>query len=188
MFCNIMVLPALGGETMRPRWPLPMGATRSMVRAVMSSVLPLPISSPSRFWAKSGVKFSNRIFDLGVLGPVEVDVVDLEQRKVALAVLGRADLAGDGVAGAQGEAADLAGGDIDVVRAGQVGGVRGAQKAEAVRQDLQHAVAGDVLAAFGLGLEDGEDQVLFAGAADAFDLHGLRQLDQFGHRRLFQFG
>src|SRR5438445_299197 len=23
MFCNIMVLPALGGETMRPRWPMP---------------------------------------------------------------------------------------------------------------------------------------------------------------------
>jgi hypothetical protein len=26
MFCSIMVLPALGGETIRPRWPLPIGA------------------------------------------------------------------------------------------------------------------------------------------------------------------
>ena len=45
MFCSSIVLPAFGGETIRPRWPLPMGATRSMVRAVRSSVLPLPRSS-----------------------------------------------------------------------------------------------------------------------------------------------
>ena len=31
----IVVLPALGGDTMRPRWPLPIGATRSTMRAVM---------------------------------------------------------------------------------------------------------------------------------------------------------
>ena len=42
MFCSSIVLPAFGGETIRPRWPLPIGATRSMVRAVRSSVLPLP--------------------------------------------------------------------------------------------------------------------------------------------------
>ena len=29
------VLPALGGDTMRPRWPLPIGEIRSMMRAVM---------------------------------------------------------------------------------------------------------------------------------------------------------
>jgi hypothetical protein len=57
---------------------------------------------------------------LGRFGPVEVDVVDLEQGELALAVLRRTDLAGDGVAGAKPEAADLAGGDIDVVRTGQV--------------------------------------------------------------------
>jgi len=34
MACRTMVLPALGGDTMRPRWPLPIGATRSMIRAV----------------------------------------------------------------------------------------------------------------------------------------------------------
>ena len=30
-----VVLPALGGDTMMPRWPLPIGQTRSMIRAVM---------------------------------------------------------------------------------------------------------------------------------------------------------
>ena len=32
--CRMIVLPALGGETMSPRWPLPMGETRSMIRGV----------------------------------------------------------------------------------------------------------------------------------------------------------
>ena len=32
--CRTIVLPALGGETIRPRWPLPIGATRSMIRVV----------------------------------------------------------------------------------------------------------------------------------------------------------
>ena len=60
MFCNSMVLPALGGETIRPRCPLPIGATMSMMRAVRSSVLPLPCSSFNRSVGNSGVRFSNR--------------------------------------------------------------------------------------------------------------------------------
>ena len=32
--CRTIVLPALGGETMSPRCPLPMGETRSMIRGV----------------------------------------------------------------------------------------------------------------------------------------------------------
>ena len=32
--CSTIVLPALGGATIRPRWPLPIGATRSMIRVV----------------------------------------------------------------------------------------------------------------------------------------------------------
>jgi hypothetical protein len=54
---------------------------------------------------------------------VEVDGVDLEERKIALAFLGRADLALDGVASAQAEATDLAGAHIDVVRPRQVVGL-----------------------------------------------------------------
>ena len=44
---------------------------------------------------------------LDVLRILEIDEIDLEQREVALAVLGTADLAFDGVAGAQREAPDL---------------------------------------------------------------------------------
>ena len=32
MACIIIVLPALGGLTMRARWPLPIGAIRSTMR------------------------------------------------------------------------------------------------------------------------------------------------------------
>ena len=46
IFFRTVVLPALGGDTMRPRWPLPMGATRSMARPVMES-LPCSITRRS---------------------------------------------------------------------------------------------------------------------------------------------
>ena len=32
-----VVFPALGGETMSPRWPRPMGAMRSMIRRLVSA-------------------------------------------------------------------------------------------------------------------------------------------------------
>jgi hypothetical protein len=91
----------------------------------------------------SGVRFSNRILFLRRFRRFAVDLVDLDQREVALAVLGRADLALDGVAGVQVEAADLARADVDVVGAGQVRGVGRAQEAEAVGQVSSDAVAED---------------------------------------------
>ena len=38
IFLSTVVLPALGGETMSPRWPLPMGDTRSIARPVIESL------------------------------------------------------------------------------------------------------------------------------------------------------
>ena len=43
--CSTIVLPALGGDTIRPRWPLPIGATRSMTRVVR---MPGSVSRRSR--------------------------------------------------------------------------------------------------------------------------------------------
>ena len=54
-----VVLPALGGETMSPRWPLPMGASRSTMRGVRS-VFPSIVSMLSFSSGKSGVRSSNR--------------------------------------------------------------------------------------------------------------------------------
>src|SRR5690606_21160201 len=105
---------------------------------------------------------------LGRLRRLAVDGVHDVERDVALAILRAADAAGDVVAGTQVEAADLAGRDVDVVRAGQVAGVGRAQEAVAVRQDFQHAVAGDALWMPGQDLEQGEGDVLLAHARHAF--------------------
>ena len=54
--CMIMVLPALDGETIRPRWPLPIGQIRSMIRPI--SWLGV-VSSLSRSCGYSGVSLLN---------------------------------------------------------------------------------------------------------------------------------
>src|SRR5690242_14504918 len=83
-----------------------------------------------------------------VFRTVEVDGVDLEQREITLAFLWRADLANDGVTGAQCETTDLARRDVNIVWAGEIGSVSGAQEAEAVLENIQHAITGDFLTAF----------------------------------------
>jgi hypothetical protein len=83
---------------------------------------------------------------LGGFRRFAVDLVDLDQGEIALAVLGRAHFAFDGVAGVQVEAADLRRRDVDVVGGRHVAGVGRAQEAEAVRQHFQGAIAEDLFA------------------------------------------
>jgi hypothetical protein len=141
-----------------------------MTRAVRSSEEPFSCSRRSRSSGCSGVRFSNRILFLASSGAWKLMVSDLEQREIALGLLGRADLAGDGVAGPQVEAADLAGRHVDVVRARHVGAVGGAQETEAVLQDLHHALAGDVLAFLGLGLQQWRKMMSCFLARDMFSM------------------
>jgi hypothetical protein len=114
----------------------------------------------------------------GRLGLLEVDRLDLEEREVAFALLGRTDLSGDRVAGAEVEASDLRGGDVDVVRAREVVLVRCAQEPESVRERLEHALREDLPLLLGLRLEDGEDQILLAHAGGVLDVHVFRQLGE----------
>ena len=72
-----------------------------------------------------------------LVGRLEVDRLDLDQREVALAFLRRPDLPGHRVAGLQVELADLRRRDVDVVGARQVVVVGRAQEAEAVRAALR---------------------------------------------------
>ena len=116
------------------------------------------------------------------LGRLEVDRVDLEQREVALALLGRADLARHRIAGAQAETPDLRGRDVDVVGAGEVVLVRRPQEAEAVRQRLEHALGVDLALLRRLRLEDLEDQVLLAKPRGILDAERLAELRQLLHR------
>ena len=56
MFCSVIVLPAFGGETIRPRWPLPIGATMSIRRPVSLFGV---VSCFSRSCGYSGVSLAN---------------------------------------------------------------------------------------------------------------------------------
>src|SRR5207237_369002 len=123
-----------------------------------------------------------------LLGRLEVDRLDLEEREVSLGVLGRTDLAGDGIAGAQVEAPDLGGRHVDVVRARQVVVVGGAQEPEAVRQHLQHALGVDEPVLLGLRLEDLEDQLLLAQPAHALDVELAGDGVEVGDRLFLEFG
>ncbi len=125
---------------------------------------------------------------MGRLGTVEIDLIHFQQSEIALAFLGGADASRDRVAGAQTEAPDLAGRDVNVIRTGQIGTVPRTQEAVAVLQDLHHAISGNLIPVLGGLLEDREDDVLFAGAGGAFDIHRLSQSDKLGCGHFFQVG
>ena len=57
IICMRTVLPVRGGATIRPRWPLPMGVSRSMTRIL--TLFLLLVSSTRRSFGNSGVRFSN---------------------------------------------------------------------------------------------------------------------------------
>jgi len=120
-------------------------------------------------------------------GRVAVDLVELGEREVAFAILRRAHFAFDHVAGVQVEAADLAGRDVDVVRAGREAGVRAAQKAEAVGKHLEHAVGEHLFARTRTLFDDGKHQLLLAHAASVFDLKGFCLLEDFRHVLCLEF-
>ena len=69
---------------------------------------------------------------------------------------------------------------------GEVRALGRAQEAEAVLQDLEHAVAVDVLAVARMRLQDREDDVLLARARQVLDPHRLDDLQQFRDRLVLQ--
>jgi hypothetical protein len=64
---TIVVLPALGGETIIPRWPFPIGESRSIIRAVMLLGSP-SISMRSFSSGNSAVRSSNFGLVLAISG------------------------------------------------------------------------------------------------------------------------
>ena len=113
---------------------------------------------------------------LGGLGIDAVDRLDAQQAPVLLAFLGRAADARHAVAGAQAEAAHLAGADVDVVRAGHEAAT--AHEAEAILDDVQDAGGELLAAALDLALEDPLDEGVLAHVVGARDLQVAADLDQ----------
>ena len=107
---------------------------------------------------------------------LEVDRFDLDQGEVAFTFFRRTHLAGNRVAGAEIESADLRRRDVDVVRPREVVVFGRAQKSEAVRQTLQHAFGEDQAALLRLRLQHGKNQILLAHAGGVFHAQVLGQL------------
>src|SRR5260363_204530 len=153
------VLPDLGEATIRPRWPLPIGAIISMMRPVLFSS---PRKSRSRIKGVSGcsgVRFSNMILCFG-LRRKTVDLVNLDQREIALAVFRRAHFALNRIAGMQIKAPDLRRADINIIRACQIGSFRRTQKPKPVGQNFKRAIAENGLASARAFFQNGKHQFL----------------------------
>ena len=177
MDCRIMVLPVRGGATIKPRWPLPTGQRRSSTRPVMFSLVVSILRRPCGIERRQVVEEDFVARDFGIF---KVDGFDFDQREVTLAILGRTHLAGDGVAGAEIELADLRRRNVNVVRAGEVVVFRRAEKSESVGETFEDAFGEDQTIFLRLGAEDLEDQLLFAHAAGAGDIQFLGDLGEVG--------
>ena len=183
--CSTMVLPVRGAATIRARWPLPRGVIRSMTRVVRFSGVGLELDLVLGVERREVLE-EDALFAAG--RRLEVDRLDLDQREVALALLRRPDLPGHRVAGVQVELADLRRRHVDVVGAGQVVVVGGAEEAEAVGQHFEHALGEDQAALLGAGAEDLEDQLLLAHARGAGDVEVPRHLGEGRDAHLLERG
>src|SRR3990172_6979478 len=145
------VLPALGGETISARWPLPSGLTRLISRVEIGSPL-------GRLW----------------IDPI--DRLDPHQAPVLLAVLGLADGAAHAVARAQAETPDRRRRDVDIVQAGHK--AVPAQEAVAVVDDVEDAGHVDRATTLDLALQDALDQVVLAHLGRVGEAQLAADMDQ----------
>lgn len=70
-----------------------------------------------------------------------VDAIHFYQCEIAFAFLGCANFTLNGVAGMQVEAPNLRRGYVNIIRTGQIGSIRRAQKTETILQNFQGAIA-----------------------------------------------
>ena len=115
-----------------------------------------------------------------LLGILEIDRIDLEEREIPLAFLRPPDRPVDGVARAKAEAADLAWRDVNVVGTGQIIRIGRAQEAEAVLQHLDDAGADDLHLPRRELFENREHELLLAHGARVLDLKFLGECDELG--------
>ncbi|GFO80524.1 MAG: hypothetical protein A49_01510 [Methyloceanibacter sp.] len=121
-----------------------------------------------------------------LLGVLEIDRVDLEKCEIAFALFRAPDLPFDRISGPEAETPDLGRRDIDVVGPGQIVRIGRSQEAEAVLQNLDHALAGDVHVAGGELLENREHQLLLAHGVRVFDFDFFREAQKLRGRFSFQ--
>ncbi len=126
-----------------------------MTRAANSSGV---VSRTRRRFGCSGVRSSKTGAAGALVRGLAVDQLDLHQGEVLLPFDRQANRPLDHQAGAQPDAANLAGGDVDVFRRGQVVVGGAAQEAVAVRQHFEGAGAADDFAALDLPADDADNR------------------------------
>ncbi len=163
-----MVLPVRGGALISPRW---------LGRFHLQAALGI---KRRQVIEEDLVARDFRVF--------KIDGFNFNQREIAFAIFRRAHLAGDRVAGAEVELADLRRRDVNIVRAGEIVVFRSAQKSESIGETLEDAFGEDQTVLFGLRPEDLEDQLLLAHAARAGNVQFLGDLGEVGDVLFLQLG
>jgi len=114
---------------------------------------------------------------------IEIDLGKAGERKIAFAIARGADFAFDGITRPQAPFAHLIGGDVDIVRPGEVIRLGRAQEGKAVLQHLDRADAHDLFVIFlilGQFAQDAEQQILTTHGRGAFNAQFFGHRDQFG--------
>jgi hypothetical protein len=127
-------------------------------------------------------------FFLRLVRVLGVHGLDLEQREEFFLLLRRTDLAGDEISGLQIEPADLRRRNVNVLRAGQIIETLRPQKAEAFRQNFQHALGKQHARALGVFLEDVENDLVLAHRAEILHAQFPGHAVQLAHLHRLQFG
>lgn len=97
-------------------------------------------------------------------------------------------MAGDSGPGAETEASDLAGADVDIVGAGEVVVVGAAEEAESIGENFECAFSEHESIEAGAFLEDSEDEVLFFEPVNFGELILFGDGDQVFHGHALEFG
>ena len=161
---RMVVLPAFGGDTMRPA--LALAQRGDDVHDPGGQLVRCGLQTEALVGEQRGQRFEVGAVP-GLLRVDPIDGRDLEQGVVLLVVTRGAHLAGDLVATAQFEAPDLGQGHVDVGVG--LGVALRAQEAVAVGQDVQQTGAEVEAAVLGLLIEDLPDEILLGVLAEVLD-------------------
>ena len=158
-------MPAFGGLTISARWPLPSGLTMLIRRWLRFFGIVLEVDQLER--EDRGQVTEDRA-PTGGVGVDAIDRIDPEHAPVLLVRARGADRAADPVADPQAEPTDLAGTDVDVVRAREEAVT--AEKAEALVDDIEDAAGVGVAGSLRLALENALDEIVLALLGAGFEL------------------
>ena len=176
---STVVLPALGGLTIRPRWP---DRREQVDHARRDDIRPrlqqnLIVREDRCHLLEDGALF-------GLLWIETVDRFHFQQAVIFLGLLWWAHLPNDQVTRAQSEATNLALADVHVLRPWQQ--MVATQEADILLHNLQDTSAENEASLFGAGAQQTHDEVVLFQPRISCDISRARDLTQFVKVEVFQ--